>query len=302
MKLVLSFLLLSALVLSACQPIVAPETTGAAEASVENEPTSEESAATEPMVDVNFYTSHEGHEHFGKIDLESGTGTDIAKYENPEINILRTEWPLGNGAIYEGAVYGIVGKRLPADATPDEAESRLARVDMQTGAVELLGEPINLAILAIEIDPCGTMFGAGFSFSNEFGVAYGDTNLYKIDRETAALTLVGDTGIEQLMDMAFDPEGTLWATVGNILYTLDPETGVSTEMATITGVEENNEIMGIGFTTEGELYATTPDSDGFYQIEPTSGEATEIGRHGFFFPHGGDIPMVPQNVSCEASE
>jgi hypothetical protein len=251
------------------------------------------------MVDVNFYTSHEGHEHLGKIDLESGAGTDIGKYENPEINILRTEWPLGNGAIYDGAIYGIIAKRLPANATRDEAESRLARVDMQTGAVELLGDPINLNLLAVEVDPCGVMFAAGFDLKNDLGVMYGDTNLYKVDRETGALTLVGDTEIEQLMDLSFAPDGTLWATGGNVLYTLDSETAASTEVATITGVEEDNEIMGIGFTTEGELYATTPQSEGFYRIDPASGEATEIGRHGLFFPHGGDIPMTPREVHCD---
>ncbi|MEZ4864364.1 MAG: hypothetical protein R3C14_23830 [Caldilineaceae bacterium] len=294
MKSLLALLVLLALVFSACQPIVAPEAMAQPE-----EVAAAASTAADSTIAVNFYTSHEGHEHFGKIDLESGVGTDIAKYENPEINILRTEWPLGNGAIYEGAVYGIIAKRLPADATRDEAESRVARVDMQTGAVELLGEPINLNMLAVEIDPCGTMFAAGFEFSNEFGVMYGDTNLYKVDRETGSLTLVGDTGVEQLMDMAFDPQGILWATTRNILYTLDVKTGASTEMTTITGVEADNVIMGIGFTTEGELYATTPDSDGFYKIDPASGEATEIGHHGLFFPHGGDIPMAPQVVNCE---
>lgn len=299
MKLVLSFLLLSALVLSACQPIVAPETAGAAEASVEDESTSDESASTEPMVDVNFYTSHAGHERFGVIDLNSGVGSDIGKYENPEVTILRTEWFADNGAIYHDAFYTMLNKRLPEGSTPEDAEAQLARVDMETGAVELVGDVIPLNLVAMEINECGEIFSTGFTFSNQLGELYGDTNLYRVDRETGALSLIGDTGIEQIMDMSFAPDGTLWATVGNVLYTLDLETGAPTEVATITGVEEALEIMGIGFTSEGTLYGTTPFADGFYTIDPVSGEVTEVGRHGLEFPHGGDIPMEPQNMSCE---
>ncbi|MCB0122059.1 MAG: hypothetical protein KDE58_07435, partial [Caldilineaceae bacterium] len=258
------------------------------------------SSDTAATTGAGFYTSHEGHEHLGMIDLASGSGSDIGKYENPDINILRTEWPLGNGAIYDGAIYGIVNKRLPADATRDEAEAWVTRTDIESGAVELLGGPINLSLLAVEVDACGTMFAAGFDFENEFGVMFGDSNLYQVDRETGALTVVGDTGIEQLMDLAFDPEGTLWATVGNVLYTLDPATGASTEVVAITGVDEEIEIMGLGFTDDGTLYATSPESELFYTIDLATGDTTVVGEHGLFFPHGGDIPMVPQNVSCEA--
>lgn len=279
------------LLLSACGPILVPV----------EEAAGEEGAAAAPTIDVNFYTSHGGHERFGMIDLETGIGTDVGKYENPEVNILRTEWLIGNGTIYEDAFYVILNKRLPADATPDDAAARLARVDMETGAVELLGDVIPLNLMALEIDPCGQMFATGFTLSNQIGELFGDTNFYGVDRQDGSITLIGDTGIERIMDMAFDPEGTLWATVGNVLYTLDPETGVPTEVAQITGVEEDHEIMGIGFTSEGDLYATTPFSDGFYTIDPQSGEVTEVGRHGFVIPHGGDIPLVPHAVNCEGA-
>ena len=88
--------------------------------------------------------------------------------------------------------------------------------------------------------------------------------------------------------------------MGNVLYTLDMETGAPTEMAKITGTEDELEIMGIGFTSEGELYGTTPFADGFYSIDPASGVATEVGRHGLEFMHGGDIPMTPREVNCDS--
>lgn len=230
------------------------------------------------------------------IDLASGEGTDIDPYQNDEAEIARTAWAAADGAIYGDEFYTILNKRLPSDAQPDQAEAHLAKVNMATGEAELLGSLIHLNLMGLEISPCGEMVATGFTLSNALGEWFGDTNLYRVDPQEASLTLVGDTGIERIMDLAFDPEGTLWATVGNTLYTLDPKTGASTEMATISGVENDHEIMGIAFTDQGELYATTPFSDGFYRLDLESGAATEIGRHGFTVPHGGDIPM---SISCE---
>ena len=140
---------------------------------------------------------------------------------------------------------------------------------------------------------------AGFSLTNAIGALYGDTKLYRVDPQDASLTLIGDTGLERIMDLAFDPAGTLWATVGNVLYTLDQETGVPTAISTITGVEEDNEIMGIAFTDDGVLYGTSPWVDGLYTLDPESGLATEVGRHGFQIVHGGDIPMMAEAANCE---
>ncbi len=262
--------------------------------------------AGQPPMEVMFYTSHSGHEHFGKIDLVSGVGTDVGPYQNPEVNILRTEWAALSGALYEDAFYNILNLRLPSGATPDEAKSRLVKVNIDTGDVELLGKVIPLNLVALEINHCGEIFAAGFTLSNKLGEWFGDTNLYRVDPESGSLSLIGDTGLVKIMDLAFDPNGTLWATVGNVLYTLDMETGAPTKVVTITGVEKNidpasgvvNEIMGIGFTSDGILYGTAPFSDAFYRIDPASGVVTKIGRTGFKVPHGGDIPMVPRDSGC----
>lgn len=245
-----------------------------------------------------FYTSQAAHERLGMINLETGAGIDIGPYKHAELEITRTGWAAANGAVYENEFYTILNKRLPAESKPAEAEARLAKVNMETGHAELLGNLIHLNLMGLEINPCGEVFATGFSLSNKLGEWYGDTNLYRVDRQDASLVLIGDTGIERIMDLAFDPEGTLWATAGNLLYTLDLETGAPKEMAKITGVEADNEIMGIGFTSTGELFGTTPWVDGFYNIDPTSGVATEAGRHGFKIVHGGDIPMTVENVSC----
>jgi hypothetical protein len=243
-----------------------------------------------------FYTSHNAHENLGTIDLDSVSGTDVGPYQHRDLEINRTGWPAANGAIYRNYFYVILNRRIPLDEDPPHIEARLARVNPLTGKVKLLGAPLPLNLMALEISYCGEMYAAGFNLSNDLGHWYGDTNLYRIDIKDATMTLVGDTGIERLMDLAFDPEGNLWAITGNVLYILDMETGAPTAVSTITGAE--TEIMGIGFTSDGELFGTTPWSDGLYSIDPASGVATKIGNHGFFMPHGGDIPMTPYDTCC----
>jgi hypothetical protein len=67
-------------------------------------------------------------------------------------------------------------------------------------------------------------------------------------------------------------------------------------MAHITGTP--GEVMGIAFTSEGELFGTSPFSGDLYRIDPSSGAATVVGAHGFFLAHGGDISMVPEEPIC----
>ena len=54
---------------------------------------------------IKFYTSHTAHERLGMIDLESGAGIDIGAYANADLEINRTGWLAGNGAIYENDFY-----------------------------------------------------------------------------------------------------------------------------------------------------------------------------------------------------
>ena len=246
-----------------------------------------------------FYTSHQAHSHLGTIDLTSGAGTDVGPYEHRDLTIDRTGWPALNGAVYGNHFYTILNRRVPLDEDPPQPAARLARVNARTGKVKLLGSPIPLNLGGLEISHRGEVYATGFNLVNALGGFYGDTNLYRVDRRDGSLTLIGDTGLERIMDLAFDPEGTLWATVGNVLYTLDMQTGTPTAIATIadaSGDELPTEIMGIAFTSDGELYGTTPWSDVLYSIDPGSGMATEVGNTGFVVAHGGDIPMIPDNV------
>ena len=248
---------------------------------------------------VMFYTSHNAHVELATVDLDTGDGTHVAAYEHPDLEIDRAAWFIPDGAVYQGAFYAIMNKRLPAEAPREDAKAYLIKMTPGTGEINLIGDPIKINMLGFEISYCGEIFATGMELTNAIGSVYGDNNLYRIDPEDASLTLVGDTGITEIMDLAFDPEGTLWATVGNVLYTLDQETGTPTTIATITGVEEDHEIMGIGFTNDGTMYGTTPFSDGLYTIDLETGAVTMVGNHGFQFVHGGDIPMTPHDTNCD---
>lgn len=72
---------------------------------------------------------------------------------------------------------------------------------------------------------------------------------------------IGNTGINKIMDFAFDSAATTWATTGNELYIIDSSTGASAHVASITGVDTatndpNAEIMDIMFGENDVLYAT----------------------------------------------
>jgi len=294
--LVFSILSMVAVLLSGCQPMQLM--VGIAADMATAQPAMSAAEASGMAIPENYYSSHAGHERFGMIDLATGGGTDVGPIATTELTVSRTEWFSGNGAAYDGAYYMFLNKRLPMDGTPDQAQGHLTRLNIDTGATEIVGDVLPINLMAIEIDGCGHAFATGFTLSNDLGHLFGDTNLYSVNLNDASITLIGDTGLERIMDMSFDPDGTLWATTGNVLYTLDAETGAPSKVAEITGVENDNEIMGIGFTDNGELYATTPFSDGFYKLDPMSGVVQEVGRHGMTLLHGGDIPMTVGNAGC----
>jgi hypothetical protein len=137
------------------------------------------------------------------------------------------------------------------------------------------------------------MWGVGYE-----NQSVNDTFLYRINKETAAITPVGDTGVSFTMDLSFDPSGNLYSTVANNLYQLNLSTGASTLVATITGVPSGGKdggVMGIMHDTDGTLYATEyVVASPLYEINPITGVATVIGNTGFDFPHGGDIYGLPK--------
>lgn len=221
-----------------------------------------------------IYTTHQNGVRIGTINPASGVGVDIGAAGQADV------WALAFDV--DGTIYTTYDGYTP--------NAQLARIGRQTGAVTTLIGGLGVSLVALEIDVAGQLWGVGDS----------DGVLYRINKVTAAKTAVGPTGLLNVMDLAFDPSGGLYATVGNELYRLDLATGASTTVASITGTVA--EVMGIMFDSSGTLFATEygPNSP-LYRINLTTGVATVVGSTGLDYPHGGDIPATPPGApTCAA--
>jgi hypothetical protein len=189
---------------------------------------------------------------------------------------------------------------------PDQVWSQFARVDTATGAVTLIGAPFPINTAGGDIDACGNYYATGFEVP-ALGYIWGDSNLYRIDKLTGVPILVGDTSKTNWMDLAFDSEGTLWATTENELWTLDTETGAATFVTEIHGVPNEDppdymEVMSIAFDSKGDLYGTAmtvyyfdPAWSPVMKIDTKTGKTELLGYTNQVYNHGGDI--MPKYVS-----
>ena len=106
-----------------------------------------------------------------------------------------------------------------------------------------------------------------------FGI---DSNgkLWRINKDTAVATLVGDTGIAR-GGIAFAPDGTLYlASVSNELVRLDPATGLPIG----TPLDLTDCIDGLAVRpSDGALFGTACDSNDIYRIDAATGALTLLG-------------------------
>ena len=239
----------------------------------------------------NIYTPHERHQRLGVIDTVTGTFTDVGSFELPE-SVLIPEMAVD----IDGTLYGLVNRR----GTPNGL-SQLVIIDRATAQVTPVGFPNAINLMAFDISPDGTAYVAGFNAPA--GGWIGDSNLYRIDTSTGVLTLIGDMGLDHLMDFAFDSSGTMWATADNELYVIDTSTGAAQHAVTITGVDAamtdpNSAIMGIMFDENDVLYATAislsaeyilVEDSPLFIIDTVTGQATVVAEPEISIAHGGDI-------------
>jgi hypothetical protein len=111
-----------------------------------------------------------------------------------------------------------------------DSGGRLARVDVATGDVNLIGD-MGVIMTDIAFDPDGDLFGLSF-FS-----------FYSINRNTAAVTFIGNQSIPVGNALVFRSDGTLYGAGANStsLYTINPATGSSANLGSI------------GFSSGGDL-------------------------------------------------
>jgi len=112
----------------------------------------------------------------------------------------------------------------------------------------------------------------------------GNDNLYTINLNTGAATLVGAHGIDDLFAMAFDPAtGKLYAdaTSGNF-YSLNTSTGAATLIGT-------NSVYPGGMTYRagtGQLILVGAGDGTFWSVNPATGAVTALGNPGFLNDNG----------------
>jgi hypothetical protein len=114
-----------------------------------------------------------------------------------------------------------------------------------------------------------------------------------IDSATGVFTPVITNGPDLLTDIALSGSGQLFGTTfSNQLYTFNTTTNSSTLVGGL-----GTFINGLGFATNGNLYGTGGNSDtggsGFYQINTTTGAATQVGVNIANFSSAGDIAFNP---------
>ncbi len=159
-----------------------------------------------------------------------------------------------------------------ATATPllwvADSSRQLATVDVQTGAVTLIGQT-DVAMSDIAFDPSGILYGDGI-----------DGNLYRIDRANASTTRIGALGAF-VNSLVFDASGTLYA-ASNVLYTIDTLTGLATPIGNHgTHYDSAGDLAFV----DGRLYLSSSNSssseDDLYILDTTNGAGTLIGGIGF---------------------
>lgn len=146
----------------------------------------------------------------------------------------------------------------------------LGVVDTQTGSVSMIGlTSVVMTDIAFDRD------------ENLWGISF--TNLYRIDKTTAATTLVGSTGVPGANALVFGPTGTLYAAGSDArLYSLNTATGAGTNLGTI-GFASAGDLAFNG----GELYLSEIGASRLVQIAlgPTV-SGTVVGSIGFANVYG----------------
>jgi hypothetical protein len=263
----------------------------------------------------------------GSVDTQTGVVTERVDDFGEGYNAIPAL--IASGAFdLDGTFYTLINTLNVGGATPS---CQLAIVDIYSGQIYKVGQPNPFHMTAMEIDDRGQIYAAGYYAPNNAAFA-GDSYLYRIDRRTGAATRIGDTGLEEVMDLAFDSAGTLYATTDNILYTFDLDSGQILSEVAIGGVPEQTvtggacgdvpcvrspfdseffvEVMSIGFDENDVLYAMPmvafhrpvleldgqPHGAPLMQIDPVTGDATVVAWTGQPNFHGGDFPPSPSRV------
>jgi len=205
-----------------------------------------------------------GNEALVRIDELTGHGTPIREV----IGLYPSHMAMSpSGTIY------FVGRRWYAEW------AYVGAIDPVTWAISYPGPDVSGSIIiasdvrAVAFSPDGTFFAID-----------DNDRLHTIDPQTGVATLVGRTGVKGATALAFSPDGTLyawdtgspdpWVLDGAGLVTIDPISGLATDVNPEVGEETQGGILALGFAPEGTLYGGRSK---LFTVDTATGELTLVG-------------------------
>jgi streptogramin lyase len=207
------------------------------------------------------------------IDVNTGAATLIGPAGTTQgISALAVD-PLS------GTLYGIHGAATRG--------AILVRINPMTGAATavgpLTGTDFDQAVSgsgsdALAFAAGGTLYAGGWN-----GGTNSNGQLLRVNPATGAvLASLPTTSGTHLAGLAFDHNGTLWASHGNNfngeLHTIDPATGAF--LTTLPLSDAGAVVSDIAFASDGTLYAALSQTNQLATINPIDGTVTVIGSFG----------------------
>jgi len=199
------------------------------------------------------------------IYASSELGTQLVRIDLGASNVTVIGSTLVRGALAvairaDGLIYTAV-----ESGTSDSGTPKLATLNLATGKATILGPAIP-KLMGLTCLPDGRLFGVNARFDRSF---------YVVDPATSMATRVGATGAGgDIMDLAWHPDGTLYAIEPTVLYRVDPVTGKRTVVKALKGLSNP---MGLTIDHDGTMYAADHVSASpIVRIDPVTGQTTRV--------------------------
>ncbi len=140
----------------------------------------------------------------------------------------------------------------------------LYEVDKDTAAVINTVGSLGVSIQGIAFDPT-----TGILWGVESRRAAGPPRVFTIDHSTAAVTLVGSTGVDSISDITFRSDGRLYgrAARGTQLYLINKSSGVASLVGFSSGTSRGG---GIAFDANDQLFLVSFEPNA-HELDPDTG-------------------------------
>lgn len=123
-------------------------------------------------------------------------------------------------------------------------------------------------------------------------------NLYLRNSELAYPLNLGETGIKEITDIAFLPDGKLFGVTFTRVVTINTVTKKAEFVGDIIGeayLSEERWINALAASTDGQLYAATRDGE-LLTIDTATGKGTKVGVYGNDLGSSGDLVFLPDGT------